>query len=89
MIEVTGPKHRQDFLLFAGFGWVIGYCALPWTALWIGHFRHLTLVNAFLVIIMGLWFYFYIDESAIGQLVNNKFDKAEKTIKKYLIKTSS
>ena len=88
MIEVTGPKHRQDFLLYAGFGWIIGYCSLPWIALWIGHFRYLTLVNAFLGIITGLWLYFYIDESARWQLVNNKFDKVEKTIKKILNKNN-
>ena len=88
MIEATGPKHRQDFLLLAGFGWIIGYCALPWAALWIGNFRHLILVNALLGIIMGLWFYLYIDESVRWQLVNNKFDKAEKAIKKVLTKNN-
>ena len=88
MVEATGPKHRQDFILLSGFGWIVGYCALPWIALWIGHFRYLTLVTAFLGIIMTLWFYFYIDESTRWQLVNNKFDKAEKTIKKILNKNN-
>ena len=37
---------------------------------------------------MGLWFYFYIDESIRWQLVKNKFDKAEKTIEKILDKNN-
>ena len=37
---------------------------------------------------MGLWFYFYIDESIRWQLVKNKFDKAEKTIKKIFNKNN-
>ena len=86
MIEATGPKHRQNYVLLAASGWVFGYSALPWIALWIGNFRHLTLATAILGIITGLWFYFYVHESTRWQLVNNKFDKAEKTIKKILDK---
>ena len=35
---------------------------------------------------MGLWFYLFIDESARWQLVNNKFDQAQKNIRKILVK---
>ena len=35
---------------------------------------------------MGLWFYFFIDESARWQLVNNKFDEAQENIRKILVK---
>ena len=81
MVEAIGPKHRSDFVLLTGFGWTIGHCALPWIALWFHNFRHMTLASAICVILMGLWFYLYIDESARWQLVHNKFDQAEKTIK--------
>ena len=86
MVEATGPKHRSDFVLLAGIGWVFGYCVLPWIALWFHHFRYMTLACSILVIFMALWFFFFIDESARWQLVHNKFDDAEKTIKKILHK---
>ena len=35
---------------------------------------------------MALWFFFTFDESARWQLVHNKYDQAEKSIKKILIK---
>ena len=88
MIEALGPKHRSDFLLFSGFGWIIGYIILPWIALFFGNFRHMTLAFITLQIIMGLWLFFFIDESVRWQLVKNKFDQAEKTIKEILNKNN-
>ena len=35
---------------------------------------------------MALWFFFAFDESARWQLVHNKYDQAEKSIQKILIK---
>ena len=80
MVEAIGPKHRSDFVLLTGFGWIIGHCALPWIALCFHNFRHMTLASAICVILMGLWFYFYIDESARWQLVHNKFEITEKIL---------
>ena len=37
---------------------------------------------------MGLWLFFFIDESVRWQLVKNKFDQAEKTIKEILNKNN-
>ena len=83
-----GSKYRSDYFTLVDVGWVIGYCVLPWIALWFHHFRHMTLACLILVIFMVLWFYFYFDESPRWQLVNNKFDDAEKTIKKIMIKNN-
>ena len=87
-IEALGPKYRSDFIMLSGIGWIIGYCILPWIALWFHHFRHLTFACSILVMFMALWFYFFFDESPRWQLVNNKFDHAEKTIKKIIIKNN-
>lgn len=86
VVEATGPKHRANFVLLTAFGWIIGYCALPWIALGFGNFRYITLTCAILLIKMALWFFFTFDESARWQLVHNKYDQAEKSIKKILIK---
>ena len=86
MVKATGPKHRSDFILLTGFGWIFGYCALPWVAFWFGNFRYLILAFITFEILTELWFYLFIDESALWQLVNNKFDEAEKNIKKILLK---
>ena len=83
-----GSKHRSDYFTLADIGWAIGYCALPWIALWFHNFRHMTLACLILVIFMVLWFYFFFDESPRWQLLHNKFDDAEKTIKKIMIKNN-
>ena len=46
----------------------------------------MTLACAILLIKMALWFFFTFDESARWQLVHNRYDQAEKSIKKILSK---
>src|SRR5437879_5682328 len=80
-MESLGPKRRSDIAQLPGIGWAIGYCLVPWIAIWLKSFRYMQLLNSSIIFVLLIAFYWF-DESPRWQIAKCRFDEAEITIKK-------
>ena len=80
-MESLGPKRRSDIAPLPGIGWGIGYCLVPWIAVWLKSFRYMQLLNSAIIFVHLIALY-WIDESPRWQIAKCRFDEAERTIKK-------
>ncbi|RWS11684.1 solute carrier family 22 member 8-like protein, partial [Leptotrombidium deliense] len=77
--ECFGKKNRAPISAFIEFGWLIGKFILPLMFYLIPHFRYVQLIVTTFEILFVFWFH-WLPESPRWQIVQGKFDEAQKAM---------
>lgn len=75
MIEWTGSNWRMHISTLGSLGWIVGYCLMPWIALFFLHFRHMQLFVCFYELLFVIWL-LRLPESPRWLLTHRRFEEA-------------